>query len=214
MSLCLVTLTASGLLISGDGRAVVENDFGQSIIVTNNMKKLFVVNNSVVFASGMYKPNMEVLDMLYEIEDKVKDSYITKVCREVFDKWKSNSEVQTWINENQSGINERERKSAIPICLDLFTYKEKSYYSTTFSPENNFEPRQHQIRFAQVLIKGINREKAVELLKQNRTLNKTLKSEVIRFSNIYELMEQNYIDVGGHITFFLKDGNELRCLNE
>lgn len=207
MSLCLATVTTSGLLVSVDGRGVMHDKDNHVHVVTDSAKKVFKINdNMLIFASGYQDTNVEVVKEI--IENDVKSlSNIAKICRGKYQQFKSLDFVKKWEYEVEN-LNPELIEGSIPICLNVFQFDGSDYMVTRFIPQNNFMPEIMKLKMGQIVLNGVHTDKAANLLKQNRPYVKSLESEINRFTSIYKELEKNHKEVGGNIYHYIM-GNGL-----
>ncbi|WP_117161452.1 hypothetical protein [Paraliobacillus sp. X-1268] len=202
MSLCLATLTTSGLLVSVDGRGVTQDKNNNVHVVTDTAKKIYKIDNeTIIFISGFMESNMLVLDEIIKSGDSSLAN-ISKVCKEKYKQLKQHDFVVKWEHEINN-IDQELIEGSIPICLNVFQFKNNTYTVTKFLPQNNFKPETKTLNMGQILFNGIYCNEAVEILKNKKSLVKSLKSEIDRFNFTYGELGKKHKEVGGEIYHYL-----------
>lgn len=223
MSLCLAILTANGLLISADGRGVVNGEDGKYIPVTDYAKKLYQINNNlIIFSSGYAELTKKVINSLKNknTENILKKMnveeiahIISNVSESMYQEFKSEYSQITkeYEEEKKKGIGVNQRKSSIPLNFLVFYYdsEKQKYYLISISNDNDFLPDITSIKLGQKIIGGIRQEEAVEILRRNIPSIRSVEAYSQIFLDTFRELSKKYVEVGGKITMYLMRNDEI-----
>lgn len=208
MSLCIATVTPNGLLVSVDGRGVVQDKDNHVHVITDSARKIYQIDNDMlIFVSGEYTTNIEVVKEIIKSEEKSLRN-IEAICRNKYQQFRNLDFVKKWENQMQN-LDSELVKGAMPICLNVFQFNGIDYTNTRFIPQNNFDPETMKLTFGKIVLNGIHNNKAANLLKQKRNNVRSLESEINRFTSVYREIEKNHKEVGGNIYHYIMGNGKI-----